>query len=104
MNTEADSTSKLIEKHVIIEIHNAGNKTTDGWTLYVLEIERVINKNATVIHFFSGSTNPKSWQSMTWICTSPTSELAHLKESIKDIRERFNQGPIAWIEGSSEFI
>ena len=91
------------QKSVVIEI-GYNELSQDNWSDYMLEVKAIVETNSIKTHQFCGSTNWKPCQNVIWVIPFDTSNIPNLKNKLKGISDKFNQDPIAWIEGTTQFI
>ena len=92
---------------VTVQIGNSDDKLTQGqWSDFVNDIDTAIITHRSIIHFKSGSHTELPWQNYCWVFQLPIDvrDSGALYQSIKNIRQMYNQDSAAWTEGETIFI
>jgi len=91
-------------KTIVISIGNSDNKLTQVlWSEFVDDVDTAIRTSGK-IHFFGGAANWMPWQNVAWLFDCDEGEIELLKRYLTQLRKRFNQDSIAYIEGNTEFL
>lgn len=90
---------------VIIQIGNSDDKLSQSrWSDYVETARRIIQMQASEIHFFGGSLTWDTWQNVAWVIYITEEDAFNLKNELFLIRKKFGQDSVAWTIGDTEFI
>lgn len=94
-----------MKKSACIAIGNSDNKLTQQeWANYVQRVRSIVDTFALVTHFFGGSSTWERWQNVCWLIDIDDSDLAALKQILKQAREYYRQDSVAIVVGETEFV
>jgi hypothetical protein len=91
---------------ICIQIGNTDNKLTQQeWAKFVNEIHDSVVRWGNEIHFSAPSVGWADWQNAAWIFTCDTSNIRYLRADVTDVRKKYRQDSVAWLQVSiPEFI
>lgn len=90
---------------VTVCIGNSDDKLKQAdWGNFVNAIGNLIHRYTEATHF-SGSSLPfAAWQNACWVFEVQEEYASELKRCLTEIRKRYLQDSVAWIEGETLFI
>jgi hypothetical protein len=94
-------------KTVTIQIGNSDDKLTQlEWSNFVDMVDKAIAMFKGVPHFAGGSSAEKSWQNYCFVFELDEDPLItkSFQRQLKDIRTRYRQNSVAWVEGKNLFV
>lgn len=101
------STEDKMKKAVTIIIGNSDNKLSQlEWSIFVDKVEAAIADFHGVPQFSGGSGCAKPWQNFCWVFLLEDDVLIFdsFKRQLCDIRTKYQQDSIAWIDGETLFL
>jgi hypothetical protein len=92
-------------KTVCLQVGNSDDKLSQAdWSRFVSEIRYTVVEWITDIHFSGASYPTESWQNACFVWAVPDENIEKVKDAVKEIRQRYQQDSVAWLEGSTEFV
>lgn len=94
-----------IMKTITVQIGNSDDKLTQKqWAEFVSNTIYWITKFCSEIHFSSGSPSNSPWQNYSITFEIDDSKIVWVKENLIELRKKYNQNSIAWMECNTDFI
>ncbi len=91
-------------KTVCIQIGNSDNKLAQlEWHKFVSDVRNIVEVKADNIYFQGGCPNDAKWQNYCFVFSIKDRE-ATLKKLLTNVKERYRQENIAYLEGFINFI
>lgn len=92
-------------KTICIQIGNSDNKLTQTeWSDFVAMVGNAILAHDAKVHFFGGAPTWERWQNVCWVIDCPNGMVDFLRATLQDIRERYRQESVGYLEGETEFL
>lgn len=92
-------------KTISILIGNSDDKLSQKqWAEFVGNIEYWVKKFCSNIHFSGGSANNLPWQNYCIVFEVEKDKEIWIKENIIELKQKYNQNSIAWIDGQTIFL
>jgi len=92
-------------KTLTIQIGNSDDKLKQAqWCGYVRETKLCIERWATSIYFFGGSSTWEMWQNVCWVISCREDKIEVLQDEIADIRTKYHQESVALTIGDTVMI
>ena len=92
-------------KTFTIIIGNSDDKLTQvKWAEFVENILYWIKKFCSEIHFSGGSPTNTPWQNYCILFSIEDDKVVWIKDNLIELRKKYNQDSIAWIEGDTKLI
>jgi hypothetical protein len=90
---------------VIIQIGNSDDKLSQWeWSGFISDVAQAVKRKAGEIHFFGVSHGWEPWQNACWVIEIREKFIPQLKEELSNMKKKYRQESIAWLEGATEFI
>ena len=92
-------------KTISILIGNSDDKLSQKqWAEFVDNVEFWIKKFCSSIHFSGGSANNLPWQNYCFVFEVEADKEIWIKANLAEIKIKYNQDSIAWIDGQTIFL
>ncbi len=92
-------------KTISILIGNSDDKLTQKqWAEFVGNTEFWVKKFCSTIHFSGGSTSNLPWQNYCIVFGVEENKEVWIKENLLELKRKYNQDSIAWIDGQTIFL
>lgn len=88
-----------------ISVGNSDNKLSQQeFSIYVNQVDSIIDKYSIQKHFFGGSNTYDAWQNVTWVIELEEINLGNLEVRLNFTRRYFKQDSIFILTGVGKFI
>ena len=88
---------------ICLQIGNSDDKLSQGeWSKFLREIDFTLGY--AELHFTGYSSPTAPWQNAAFIFNVSRGQADNLKEKIQQLRQKYNQDSVAWMEGKVEFV
>lgn len=94
-------------KTVTLQIGNSDDKLSQQeWSNFICMVDETITMFRGNLHFSGGSAADKPWQNYCFVFELDEDILVtkSFQHQLKDIREKYKQDSIAWLEGNNLFV
>lgn len=92
-------------KTIVIQIGNSDDKLTQKqWAEFVDNTLYWIKKFCSNIYFSGGSNNELPWQNYCVVFSVEENKVVWIKDNLIELRKKYNQDSIAWIDGNTQFV
>lgn len=92
-------------KTICVQIGNSDDKLSQlAWSNFVNETSDIIAEHCQNVYFSGGSVHYMPWQNAAFVFDCDDKSITVLKEKLTQLRARFKQDSIAWLEGETQFI
>jgi ribonuclease HI len=86
-------------------IGNSDNKLTQQeWCAFRRVVNDMVTLYANKMYFAGGPPNWEAWQNAAWVFETEPAKAEACREMLLEVRKRFNQDSIAWVQGETEFV
>lgn len=91
---------------VLVSIGNSDDRLTQReWAAYHEDVDRLVRRNADIVHGAWVSLPTAPWQNAAWAFDLANGLAAtSLRVSLRLVAEEYRQESIAWMQGYTEFL
>lgn len=74
------------------------------WSSFYNEVNVLTSIHTNMTHFAGASIPDKPWQNACWVVDVNNAQRVVLKHKLAELRDKYRQESIAWVEGTTTFI
>jgi len=90
---------------VTLVIGNSDDKLPQSrWADFLRQTDHYVNFYSVQIFFSGFSKADVPWQNAAWVFLIYPANIPQIMETLKDLRAKFDQESVAWVQGQTQFL